>query len=100
MKGRNQRSFAKLRMTGARHLLSQRQPIREPLRQTRGDNLILRRVNVVFDAAQFHELSFGMEKTIRGVPVSVARLADAADIDEVLLPLLDLQLVERLAFDL
>ena len=64
--------------TGGR-LFAEREPIGEPLREAGVDDLILRGPDVVFDPAQFDELLVGREKAVGGVPVAVARLADAAD---------------------
>src|SRR5262245_60583958 len=66
--------------------LTQRQPVGEALRQSGGDDFILRGPDVVLDAAELHELLVRRKEHIRRVPVAVARLADAAAVDEVFLP--------------
>lgn len=67
----------------------------QPARQTRLENGFLRSGEIVFEAPQLHFIAAGIVNAIGGSPVSVTRLPDTANVDQVFLPALKNQDVER-----
>ena len=60
------------------------------MRQAGVDNFFLGGCEIVFHPALFNHIAFDVINAIRGVPIAVARLADAAYVDEVFLAGIDL----------
>ena len=59
-------------------------PLGEHRRQAGGDDFLLSLGDVILDAAEHDEVVIEVEDRITGAPVAVARLADGADVDEIL----------------
>src|SRR5581483_46677 len=75
-------------------LSSERETFREKRRQSGVNNFLLRNLQVVFHPALFDVLVVEIVNAIRRAPVAVARLADAADVDEIFFCELDAQLID------
>src|SRR4051794_17506580 len=69
------------------------QALRQQARQTGLDDFILRGVEVVFDPALFDAISLDVIDGISSPPIAVARLADAAGVDEIFFVRLDHELI-------
>src|SRR5207249_4893948 len=68
---------------GVRPLLPDRQPIRKPWRQAGFENFLLRFRDVVIKPAQFDRAFVQVVNNVSSLRIAVARLADAADVDEI-----------------
>src|SRR5689334_15747868 len=55
----------------------------EPRRQAAVENALLRRVDVIFDPAEFHDAIGDVVNRVGGAPIAIAWLSDAADIEKV-----------------
>lgn len=53
----------------------------------------MRRSDIVFHTPLFDDILLGMINAVGGTPVSIARLANAADVDEIFFPVLDRDLI-------
>src|SRR5436190_21989369 len=71
--------------------LPQRQPFREAGREAGSHDLGLRSRNVVVQSPQFHRAFVHVVNDISRFGIAVARLADAADVDEILPARLDFE---------
>ena len=67
------------------------EPFGQTLRKPGRTNLLLGGFLVVFQSTQFDRAFIHVINDIRRTPVAIARLANAADIDEVLLALINLE---------
>ena len=68
--------------------------IGERLRQACLDNFLLRRGQVVFYPPLFDDVFLDVIDAISGTPISIARLADAADVNEISFRFLDGELID------
>src|SRR5947209_4975164 len=59
------------------------QPFRQHGRQAGVDDFFLRCCQIVFQPPLFDDVALDVVNTIRGVPIPVARLADAPNVDEI-----------------
>ena len=84
---------------GKESLLAHGEAVGEALGEAGVDDFVLGGVDVVLDAAEFDEVLGGGVKAVGGVPVAIARLAYAADVDEVFFVGLDPEALEWEAFD-
>ena len=74
-------------VTGERlGLPADRQPVGETVGKPCLTDFVLRSLEVVFDAPLLDDLAVGVEDAVGGAPVAIARLADAAGIDEIFFP--------------
>src|SRR5689334_19416837 len=80
------------RRCGCGWLLAESQPLRQTRRQSGIKDLLLRRRDVVLQPAQLDKAFFRIVNHVSGFRVVIPRLADRSDIDEILLPGLDLEL--------
>src|SRR5437667_12070550 len=71
--------------------LAQRQPFRQPGREAGGHDLGLCNRNAVVQSPQLHRAFVHVVDDIRGSGIAVARLADTADVDEILPARLDFE---------
>src|SRR2546423_363385 len=78
-------------------LSSNCEPLGQQTRQTGFDNSFLGGSQIVFDAPLLNHRAVEMINAIGGVPVSIARLADAASVNEIFLIRIDSKLVDPLA---
>jgi hypothetical protein len=70
-------------------LAPQLQAVGEQVRQPCLDDLFLRRGEIVFYAALFDHVFFDVVNAVGGAPITIARLADAANVNEVFFRFLD-----------
>ena len=67
-------------------LPTDRKPVGETIRKAGLADFVLRGLEVVFDPALLDHLTVDVEDAIGGAPIAIARLTDAAAIDEISFP--------------
>src|ERR1017187_10440396 len=73
------------------------QALSQKRRQASLDDLLLRGLQIVFHSAIFDDVFFDVIDAISGAPISIARLADTAGVDEILFGHVNLKLFNPLA---
>src|SRR4029453_14424753 len=81
-----------IRIFNGTTLTTERETISQQARETGGNDLLAGAFDIVTDPALLDQIFVSVVNAIGGAPVTVARLPDAAGIDEILFPKLDMNL--------